>query len=94
MGAKRAELPKPLLPAFGGTTNRYCIEGHPATVRNKPPGDLSMLKVGTEGKELLERQSLDIFTLMVNDGRPFSEALAAILLTGLQWGVALSAEVK
>lgn len=52
----------------------------------RPPGDLSQLVLQPEQKEFLERQALDIFTLMVNSGQTFASSLAAILLTGLDWG--------
>ena len=77
----------PLQPPWHTQFASYCKEGHPAQVRSNPPGDLTSLKVGREGKELLERQSLEIFTIMANDGRPFAECLSAILLSGIQWGV-------
>jgi hypothetical protein len=47
---------------------------------------MTMLKVGAEGKEVLERQALEIFTDMANSGRPFATCLASILLSGIDWG--------
>lgn len=56
-----------------------------ARARTAPVG-MSMLKVGAEGREVLERQALDIFTSMANQGRPFAECLASVLLSGIDWG--------
>ena len=78
----------PLMPPIHGAYRRgYCKEGHPALpLKRSAPGDLSEVKIGKEGRELLERQSLEIFTLMSNAGFSFAESLSAILLTGISWG--------
>jgi hypothetical protein len=65
----------------------------PESIRAKKwsaPGDLSLIKCDHETKEMLERQSLEIFTLMANSGRTFADCLSALLVTGMQWGQALS----
>lgn len=77
-------LRQPFFPA------QYCSEGHPTHIRRIAPGDLTALPLDREQVELLARQSLDIFTLMCNAGYPFSDALSAILLTGISWGANLA----
>lgn len=62
---------------------------YPSGMRSKSaPGDLTAMKLEPEMAEVLERQALDIFTLMANAGHPFAKCLSSILLTGLDWGVA------
>lgn len=60
---------------------------------HKPPGDLSAVKLEDGQREMLERQSLEIFTLMANAGKPFAECLSAILLSGIHWGINVHKEV-
>ena len=61
---------------------------YPASMRgNNAPGDLTAMKLEPGMAEVLERQALDIFTLMANAGHPFAKCLSSILLTGLDWGV-------
>lgn len=84
----------PLRPVFQTGLAAYCKEGHPAQIRSRPPGDLTALNIGKEGRKFLERQALDIFTIMANDGRPFAECLSAILLSGIQWGVRGASDLK
>lgn len=50
------------------------------------PGDLSRITLPPGGNALLQEQALDIFTLCSNGGLTFGEALASILLTGINWG--------
>ena len=78
-----------LLPPIHESYRRgYCGEGHPAMpLKRRPPGDLSGVVMDKEAVQLLERQSLEIFTLMSNAGYTFAESLSAILLSGIQWGV-------
>jgi hypothetical protein len=54
------------------------------------PGDLTAIKLGQAQKELLQRQALDIFTIMSNAGYSFADSLAAVLMSGIQWGVSAS----
>ena len=86
--AKRPIKPMHLSPPFEGPRG-YCKEGHPIALMSvkRPPGDLDTIKLPRESKELLERQALDIFTLMSNAGHSFADCLASILLTGMDWGV-------
>lgn len=63
----------------------------PLHMRTKyAPSGLSALKVEAEQKEMLQRQALDIFTIMTNAGHSFADSLAAILLSGLEWGTSIS----
>lgn len=66
----------------------YCREGHPILRRTMlgGVGDLTALCCSKEQGEFLERQSLEIFTLMANAGYSFAECLAAVLLSGMNWG--------
>lgn len=64
----------------------------PAARSTRAPAGMSTLKVGAEGREVLERQALEIFTSMANQGRPFAECLSSILLSGLDWGLKLGKE--
>lgn len=65
----------------------------PASARSRTaPVGMAMLRVGAEAREVLERQALDIFTSMANQGRPFAECLSSILLSGIDWGLKLGKE--
>jgi hypothetical protein len=61
------------------------VPTHPR-FRPKTPPTFSSLKVSSEQKVFVESQALDIFTEAANSGRPFSECLAAILITGMDIG--------
>ena len=62
----------------------------------KPRQPLSMerLDVSADASELLERESLSIFTDMTNAGWPFQKALAAIYLTGMHVAAEAAAQPK
>lgn len=40
-----------------------------------------------EHRQLIERQALEIFTICSNAGMPLRNTLAAILITGMDWGI-------
>lgn len=70
----------------------YCREGHPIIAHTMlgSRGDLTPVRLSHDQSEVLERQALEIFTIQANAGAPFSECLASILLTGIDWGRALT----
>ena len=76
--AKRPARAMPLSPIH---PSMYGREGSFA----RTPGDLTKIKLPEGATEVLQRQSLDIFTIMANAGYPFADCLAAILLTGINW---------
>ena len=55
---------------------------------------MDKITVPSDVQEMLERQSLEIFTQVVNSGRTFQEALASILTTGMHWGDACRKEQR
>lgn len=64
----------------------WCAQGHPS-VRGAPaPHSMSQVTLTNDQMDLLHSQALDIFTVMSNAGHSFSDCLAAILLTGINWG--------
>lgn len=58
------------------------------------PSGMSTLKMDAESIECLHRISMSIFADCTNVGVPFQEALAAVYLSGLQHGQALTKEVR
>jgi hypothetical protein len=50
---------------------------------------MSSVPVTPEQREMLERQAISVFTEIVNTGRSFQEALAAVYLTGIEHGSSL-----
>jgi len=71
---------EPLFPRFEGQL-----------LRGKPT-DMDLMPLSAEDRRLLETQALDIFTSCSNAGIPLREVLAAILLTGMNWGVCVAKE--
>ena len=69
--SKRAQPLQPLLP---GAFRARSVDG------------MSSMPMVRDQREMLERESLSIFTAMSNAGKPLHETLAAILLTGIIWG--------
>lgn len=51
------------------------------------PTTLTEIELSPREREILERESLSIFTECCNAGLPLREALTAIMLTGVDWGV-------
>lgn len=67
--------PQALLPAPNPAFLRTCQ--HVA-----PPG-FGVKTLPREQYEFVEQQALDVFTAMVNAGKPFQQALTAVYLTGI-----------
>lgn len=53
----------------------------------KLPQDIDSITVTEEQRKLIEEQALSIFNSMTNANHSFRDALSAILMTGMQWGV-------
>lgn len=81
------ERPGHLHPPFAFPKG-YCREGHPIQAHTAlgSVGDLTRIHIPPEASEMLQRQSLEIFTLMSNAGSTFAACLASVLLTGIHWG--------
>lgn len=56
-----------------------------ARARHRPPS-MDAIEITPEQRELLDRQSLEIFAEMTSWGWSFQDALSAVLMTGLAWG--------
>lgn len=56
------------------------------------PKDMSSVEFTPEQREALERMAIDIFTDMTNANFSFRDALAAILLSGMDWGRSIEKE--
>ncbi len=69
---------EPLLPRFKGQM-----------IKSKPSGLTEIILKEAE-REMLERQSLSIFTECSNSGLPFRDCLVAILITGMDWGIQIT----
>lgn len=84
---------KPVLRPALNYSRGHCVQGHPIDRHSTmgSVGDLTAMRLTGEQTEVLERQALEVFTLMANSGRPFATCLSSILLTGMQWGSAMSA---
>ena len=55
----------------------------PTLARNNPR-NMAQAKLGSkEQREFIEREAIDIFTVMTNGGCTFQQALAAIFLSGM-----------
>lgn len=53
---------------------------------NRPPLRMSAIHLPPDLREGLASIALSIFADMVNDGKPFQDALLAVYLSGLQHG--------
>lgn len=84
--AKRPVKPMHLTGTHSSIRQGYCAQGHPSIKGMPTPHTMTAIRLDNGAVELLHKQSLDIFTAMANDGHSFSDSLAAILLTGINWG--------
>lgn len=56
------------------------------------PLNMERIKATPEQREMLERNALGIFTDCVNANMTFRDALTAVLVSGMDWGVQASKE--
>lgn len=67
---------------------------HPLVFRVSSKGNLDSRDLPSQQKEVINRQAIEIFIEASNAGRTFQDALGAVLMSGLSWGVDLSKEPK
>lgn len=66
--------------------SRYETSIEPVTHSHSRP-NLQKKRLTAGQREVLNRQAVEIFTAATNGGLSFQESLAAILLSGIEWGV-------
>lgn len=66
-------------------SDKLRVPTHPR-FRPRTPPTFSAISMSSDQKDFVESQALDIFTEAANSGRPFSECLASILITGMDIG--------